>query len=157
MSLPLRAPWRRRPTHGLTLLELMIALVLLAVVASIAYPSYRAQVEKGRIAQAVREIQEMSLVLERSFSDKGKYPASLSDVGLARNDPWGNAYQYLNMAGASVGDVRKDKSLHPLNTDYDLYSKGPDGDTAKPLTSSKSQDDIVRANNGGFVGLGKDY
>jgi len=61
------------------------------------------------------------------------------------------------MAGATTGQVRKDKSLHPLNTDYDLYSMGPDGQTAKPLTSSKSQDDIVRANNGGFVGLGKDY
>ena len=157
MSLLSPAPLRRHPPHGLTLLELMIALVLLAVVASIAYPSYRAQIEKGRIAQAVREIQEISLVLERSFTDKGKYPASLADVGQAKNDPWGHAYEYLNMAGASTGQVRKDKSLHPLNTDYDLYSMGPDGQTAKPLTSSKSQDDIVRANNGGFVGLGKDY
>jgi len=157
MSLSSPATTRRHPPHGLTLLELMIALVLLAVVASIAYPSYRAQIEKGRIAQAVREIQEISLVLERSFTDKGKYPASLADVGQAKNDPWGHAYEYLNMAGASTGQVRKDKSLHPLNTDYDLYSMGPDGQTAKPLTSSKSQDDIVRANNGGFVGLGKDY
>lgn len=147
----------RRPHRGLTLLELMIALVLLAVVASIAYPSYRSQIEKGRIAQAVREIQEISLVLERSFTEKGKYPASLADVGQAKNDPWGHPYEYLNMAGASTGQVRKDKSLHPLNTDYDLYSKGADGDSALPLTSSKSQDDIVRANNGGFVGLGKDY
>lgn len=50
-----------------------------------------------------------------------------------------------------------DRSLHPLNSDFDLYSMGKDGNTAKPITAKISQDDIIRANDGGFVGLARRY
>ncbi len=53
--------------------------------------------------------------------------------------------------------ARKDHSLHPINCDYDLYSKGKDGKTTAPLTAKISQDDIIRANNGGYFGLASDY
>ena len=56
-----------------------------------------------------------------------------------------------------MGGFRKDGNLNPLNTDFDLYSRGQDGDTAGPLSAQSSRDDIVRANNGAFVGLGEDY
>jgi general secretion pathway protein G len=45
----------------------------------------------------------------------------------------------------------------PINTTYDLYSKGKDGDSSPPLTARASQDDVVRANDGGFIGLGSRY
>jgi len=45
----------------------------------------------------------------------------------------------------------------PLNTDYDLYSQGPDGQSVSPLTAAKSRDDIIRANNGDFIGTAEDY
>ncbi len=45
----------------------------------------------------------------------------------------------------------------PVNTDYDLYSMGKDGKSTSPFTAKASQDDIVRANNGGFLGLVSDY
>jgi hypothetical protein len=51
----------------------------------------------------------------------------------------------------------KDKSLHPLNSDYDLYSMGPDGQSQTPLTAKASRDDIIRANNGGFIGVVEDH
>jgi general secretion pathway protein G len=44
-----------------------------------------------------------------------------------------------------------------LNSDFDLYSKGRDRDSKLPLTAEASRDDIVRANNGGFIGLAKNY
>ena len=53
--------------------------------------------------------------------------------------------------------MRKDKNLVPLNADYDLYSKGKDGKSQPPLTAKVSYDDIVRANNGGFVDLASKY
>jgi general secretion pathway protein G len=83
----------------------------------------------------------------------------LADVGLgARLDPWGNAYQYLNFANImGVGAVRKDRNLVPINTDFDLYSVGPDGNTQPPLTAPVSRDDIVRANDGRFIGKAEDY
>jgi general secretion pathway protein G len=56
-----------------------------------------------------------------------------------------------------MGPMRKDKNLVPINSQYDLYSKGPDGESLAPLTAKKSQDDIVLANDGGFVGRASDY
>ncbi len=75
-------------------------------------------------------------------------------------DPWGNPFQYLKIEGRNtkgVGKLRKDRGLVPVNSDFDLYSKGRDGKSQSPFTSKASQDDIVRANNGRFIGLVSDY
>jgi general secretion pathway protein G len=45
----------------------------------------------------------------------------------------------------------------PINSDFDLYSVGKDGQSQDPLTAPVSRDDIVRANNGRFVGLASTY
>ncbi len=52
-----------------------------------------------------------------------------------------------------VARARKflDATNTPVNTDYDLYSMGPDGDSAEKLTSPENQDDIIRGRNGDFV------
>jgi general secretion pathway protein G len=42
--------------------------------------------------------------------------------------------------------------LVPVNSDYDLYSMGPDGDSKPPFTAKASRDDIVRASNGSWIG-----
>jgi general secretion pathway protein G len=34
---------------------------------------------------------------------------------------------------------------------------GPDGDSRRPLTAQKSRDDIIRANDGAFIGIAQDY
>jgi general secretion pathway protein G len=62
----------------------------------------------------------------------------------------------VNERGAR-GHARKDHSLVPINTDFDLYSMGPDGRSAPPLTAQHSRDDIVRANNGTFIGIASEY
>lgn len=75
-------------------------------------------------------------------------------------DPWGNPYQYLPIdinPPPNKGQVRKDKSLNPLNSDFDLYSMGPDGQTRLPLTTPTAKDDIIRAGNGSFIGIASDY
>jgi general secretion pathway protein G len=75
-------------------------------------------------------------------------------------DPWGNLYQYLKIEGKEkkdVGKMRKDHNMVPVNTDFDLYSKGKDGKSQTPFTAKASRDDIVRANNGRYIGLVSDY
>jgi general secretion pathway protein G len=86
----------------------------------------------------------------------GQLPDALSEVpGADRKDPWGNPYEYLKIQGQETAvkdQMRRDKSTNPINTDFDLYSKGADGETSTQLTSSKGKDDIVRASDGGFFG-----
>lgn len=147
---------------GLTLIELLMALAILGILAAIGYPAYQNYVDRANNAQAVSDIMliEPAIALYQNKHD-GALPQTLADIGMdTLRDPWGNPYQYLNIQSATAiekGKVRKDKNLVPLNTDYDLYSKGKDGQSYAPLTTKQSRDDIVRANNGGFIGLGADY
>jgi general secretion pathway protein G len=48
--------------------------------------------------------------------------------------------------------MRKDRFLVPINSDFDLYSMGKDGESVPPLTAQKSRDDIIRANDGAYIG-----
>jgi general secretion pathway protein G len=88
-------------------------------------------------------------------------PLSLTELNdIPVEDPWGNAYRYLNFgepAPGVQGRIRKDHNLHPLNTEYDLYSMGPDGASNAPLTASASRDDVIWARDGSFVGEAKDF
>lgn len=147
----------RRSARGMTLVELMLAMVVVALLAAIALPNYRSYIDRSRVSQAIGDIKRLEMDLERFYTERGRFPNALSELGTVPIDPWGNAYMYLNMAGASVGKVRKDHAQHPLNTDYDLYSKGADGDSVSPLTAKKSRDDIVRARNGAFIDLASKY
>ena len=54
--------------------------------------------------------------------------------------------------GGKPAGARKDRFLVPVNSTFDLYSMGPDGESVPPFTAAKSRDDIVRANDGGYVG-----
>lgn len=55
------------------------------------------------------------------------------------------------------GLMRRDRNLVPLNSRFDLYSKGKDGQSQAPITARDSWDDIIRANDGSFVGLAANY
>lgn len=157
-----RAKWsnslRYQCQTAFTIIELLISVAILSIVISVAIPLYQDYIEEGRISVAVQDLRNISFVLDDAFSD-GDLPSSLPDVGINYNDPWGNPYQYLNLQDPSInkGDVRKDKNLVPINSDYDLYSMGPDGDSKGPLTAKASRDDIIRANDGGFFGEAQSY
>lgn len=146
----------RGRARGFTFVELALALVVAALLAAVALPSYQAYLNRAKVRQAVGEIKAMELRIEAVLTQTGSLPATLDAIAPPA-DPWGNAYRYLPVAGASVGQLRKDRSLHPINTDYDLYSMGADGRTVTPLTARASQDDVVRGRNGAFVGLGADF
>jgi general secretion pathway protein G len=140
------------------LIELMLALGALAVLLSIALPAYTAQRNKARVRTAGQQIAMMQMAIQAHRNDTGSYPATLAAAGLGSpKDPWGRAYQYYNVQANGTGGARKDKALNPVNTDYDLYSLGADGLSARQLDSKDSLDDIVRANNGGFVGLSSEF
>ena len=152
----MRHSFERRQS-GITLLELVVAMMAAMILASIAMPAYNGYITRARVAVAVGAIGGISLQLYRWQLNTRNFPATLAVAGLDANDPWGKPYQYLPVAGARRGDLRKDRNLVPINTDFDLYSMGPDGKSALPLTAAFSQDDIVRANDGSFIGVAKDY
>lgn len=136
----------------------MVVVALLGVLVAVALPSYKQWRSKVLAAQAAQEIASMAAVIGQYYVDNRGYPPSLADVGQgSRVDPWGRPYVYYNVADNGRGGARKDRALNPINSDFDLYSLGADGTTHVQVSNSRSLDDVIRANNGGFIGLASDY
>lgn len=154
---------RSGSNKGFTLIEIMIVIAIIGTLSAIALPNYMKYKNNARIAVAVTDIRmiEKQIVLF-VLENIGQLPNSLNDLTTidTLNDPWGNPYQYLRINGglkSTIGMARKDRFLIPVNSDYDLYSMGKDGLTQAAFTSAKAKDDIVRANDGGYVGLVSNY
>jgi general secretion pathway protein G len=145
--------------RGFTLAELLIIIVILAILASIAVAIYTRALQISRVTRAIGDIKTIEGEITLFYINNRKYPDSLAEVGHEETtDPWGNPYQYFNIETAKgKGKMRKDQFLVPLNSDYDLYSSGPDGESVAPLTAKVSRDDIIRANDGRYVGPASEY
>lgn len=149
---------RIRSLQGFTVLEAMITLAIIGILAAIAIPNFLYQRQRAKITIAITDIKNIAQKVLEFYDEKQAFPATLADVGLDElRDPWGNAYEYWPITGNQHQKVRKDRNTHPINTDFDLCSRGSDGKTNYPLTANASQDDIIRANNGGFIGLASNY
>jgi general secretion pathway protein G len=152
--------WLEHKSEGYSLVELLIAVAIMITLAAIAIPSYSKMIDTARMTSAMGDIKHIQFEVDCFYLRNNAYPVSLEQVDLEDfMDPWGRAYEYLKIEGLKKGkgQVRKDKNLVPLNSDYDLYSMGPDGASMPPITAKASRDDIIRANNGGFVGFASNY
>ena len=140
--------------RGFTLFELMVTVVMVFIIAIFATPWYGEYVKRARIAHAIGDIGEIHIKVQTFDLNNRRFPANLAELGLAGElDPWGNPYQFLNFDGVNGnGPKRKDHNMVPVNTNYDVYSMGPDGVTASPFTSIPGRDDIVMAGDGTYFG-----
>ena len=80
------------PTHsaaktasrGITLIELMIVVVVIGILAAIAYPSYQNQVRKSRRSDGKTTIQQLAARLEQFYTDNKSYDTTdVSRLGYA--------------------------------------------------------------------------
>jgi len=148
-----------RVQRAFTLFELLLVVAIFGVLAAIAIPGYQIYLDKAKVAQAKTDIVVIESSIVRYYVNRSAFPDTLAQVGAGgKLDPWGNPYQYLNITTTKgKGQVRKDRNLVPINSDFDLYSMGKDGDSVAPLTAKASHDDIIRARDGQFVGLASDF
>jgi general secretion pathway protein G len=152
----------KTPTGGFTLIEILIAITVMAALTAIALQQFGGYQTESKISQAVTDLRSLDTRIQSYKLNNERLPALLTDLPqvMIMSDPWGRPYQYLNIEDADTegkGQVRKDKNLVPINSDFDLYSMGADGETVAPLTAKASHDDIVRANDGGYFGLASKY
>lgn len=129
----------------MTIIELLAGLAIASSLASIAIPKYHAVTEAARVAQAIGDLQ----AIQTTIDSRDSLPDNLAGVGQNIIDPWGQPYIYVKFPG---GAPRIDRFGVQVNTTYDLYSVGKDGVSALSLNAGTSLDDVVRANDGGFLG-----
>lgn len=141
---------RRSNEAGMTIIELLATLAIASSLASIAIPKYHQFAETARTTQAIGDIQ----AIQTTIDTRDSLPDNLANIGQSLVDPWGQPYVYVKFPS---GSPRVDRFGVQVNTTYDLYSLGPDGASSSSLNAGASFDDVVRANDGGFIGLGSKY
>jgi general secretion pathway protein G len=142
--------------RGFTIIEMLTVMTVLGALATITVTKVRAAVDQGKVARAIGDLRAIQADVMGYEASGQALPASLADVqrdGLL--DPWGHPYVYVNFAVG--GTPRTDRFGVQINLSFDLYSQGPDGSSSTSLTSSASQDDVVRASDGSFIGRASRY
>lgn len=82
-----RLPSVRRPPPrrwgGFTLIELMVAMAVVAILAAVALPSYRDYVQKSQERGATADLVALALVMENFFQKRLEYPVHASPTTIA--------------------------------------------------------------------------
>ena len=69
-------------TRGFTLIEMMVTVAVLAILASIALPSYSAYITRSRIPTWLEALTSYALRMEQGFQDTGNYGTSTCRLGV---------------------------------------------------------------------------
>ena len=150
---------KRKYSQAFTTIEMIIGMTVLVLFFSIAIPVALKLADGIRSRTVIDDLIAIQSEIE-SYRITNNYPDTLDDIyPTTQLDPWGTPYQYLRIAGGKnnvTAKQRKYKNLK-INSTYDLYSMGPDGETASPLTAAISRDDILRGRNGRFIGYVTDF
>jgi type IV pilus assembly protein PilE len=117
----------RTPSRGFTLIELVITVTIVAILAAIAYPSYLAQTQKSRRADALSSETAMSSSLERCYAQ---------------------AYTYTGCAAVPAGAAPSSQGYYTITTTVTFNSytltANPTGAQASDTTCAN----IVLSNTG---------
>jgi hypothetical protein len=139
---------------------MLIVVSFFVLIASITINTGLAFIDKIRARTVISDLKAIQIEVDKFYKASGSYPDGLDEIYAdPQIDPWSIPYQYLRIKGGPpnvTGKQRKYKSLK-VNSTYDLYSMGPDQETASPLTASISKDDIIRGRNGNFIGYVTDF
>jgi type IV pilus assembly protein PilE len=64
---------RRRFTAGFTLIELVVTVAIIAILASIGYPSYTDYIRRGQLPEAFAALSDYRVKMEQYFQDNKNY------------------------------------------------------------------------------------
>ncbi|UXH80306.1 type IV pilin protein [Roseateles amylovorans] len=117
-----RQPSRLTAHRGLTLIELLVALLLVGVLLSIALPSYRQHVLKAFRAEAIQALSQLQVTQERFRSRHPRYASTLEELSAPSLTPQARYRLQLVEASASgfilealaLGDQVKDRHCQRL-------------------------------------------
>ncbi|MCC5858555.1 MAG: type IV pilin protein [Ectothiorhodospiraceae bacterium] len=73
--------------QGFSLIELMIVVLIMGIIAAIAYPRYQQHVQNTRMATAQADLMELAQRLERHYSINNTYQVGGNDPDLS-DAPW---------------------------------------------------------------------
>ena len=140
--------------RGFTLIEILVVLTILLALSMLGLSTLTEFKTRARINRAAAEIRFLEREINAHALETGTLPGSLADLKIqSLRDPWGRPYEYHPY---DAGNMRERAGLE-LNNDYDLYSLGLDGLFNRSIAQPGGKDDVIRVNEGRWVGLAENY
>jgi type IV pilus assembly protein PilE len=101
--------------RGVTLIELLIVVVIVAVLAAIAYPNYRAYVQKSKRNEAKAALLQIATNQERHYLNNNEYTEDMTKLGFSAdvNVPTGSGTYLVSVTFA-------DSSRYTAQATYQL-------------------------------------
>ena len=92
----------RNRRRGITLIEMLVVITIIALFTAVAYQRLSPSVDKGRITAARTQIEAFMGALQTYHIENGRFPSQEEGLPAIRqflskdipNDPWGNPYVY---------------------------------------------------------------
>jgi type IV pilus assembly protein PilE len=69
--------------RGVTLIELLIVVVIVSILAAVAYPNYRAYVQKSKRNEAKAALLQIATNQERHYLNNNTYTLDMTELGFA--------------------------------------------------------------------------
>lgn len=104
---------RKCRQRGFTLIELMIAVVVVGILTAVAYPSYAEYVVRSKRTEGKAALLDAAQALERHFTNHNTYPASLAaaSVRTFSGDNASKAHYTLSIAAGTTGSLASSFTL----------------------------------------------
>ena len=88
--------------RGMTLIELMVVVAIVAILASVALPTWKSQVQKSRRADARNTLILVRVEQEKYRADNGSYASSMSALGLGIYNSTSRDYYNVSIVSSSA-------------------------------------------------------
>ena len=88
--------------RGMTLIELMVVVAIVAILASVALPTWNTQVQKSRRADARNTLILVRVEQEKYRADNGSYASSMSALGLGIYNSTSRDYYNVSIVSSSA-------------------------------------------------------
>jgi len=88
--------------QGFTLIELMIVVIIIGILASIAYPSYVDSVRKARRSDAQAVLVESANIMERAYTEFNAYNSASTALPFSVSPKTGTTYYNLSFSARTA-------------------------------------------------------
>jgi general secretion pathway protein G len=120
-------------SHGFTLIEIMVVVVIIGLLAAVIVPTVISKVDEARVSKAKQDIQALEAALLEFRLDNSKYPTTEQGLGALTTQPTDPSIRHWR-PGGYIQRISKDpwgfdyhyETPGTHGKDFDLYTLGAD-------------------------------
>ena len=109
--------------QGFTLIELMIVVAIIGILAAVAIPSYQDYTARSQVTEAVGLSSGFKTGFSEFYSDKGRWPSWLTQVGATISGKYVSILTIISGAGLTAPNVDIQATFKSTGTNPKIASK----------------------------------